>query len=250
MKKSASRLIAALAICSLPMASITTAAVVISANPAFAAGKQDKADKPANAGKPADKGKPASAGKSDKAGGKEASARKGLNSLRRNINGLMNSSDPKMEGFRSYLLANQALVGVQDLFDLAQGEFDQAKTNYDALELSGDTTADLAALQGELDGLVAPDPETAAEEEINAYNAQVSALTTAITTVQTFITEEAELAVAAADLAEATNGTTEEDMLQAFVEAMHASGQTDFEIDDITEDMLEMFQRHIDDFLN
>jgi len=116
--------------------------------------------------------------------------------------------------------------------------------------MSGDTTADLAALQGELDGLVAPDPETANEEEINAYNAQVTALTTAITTVQTFITEEAELAVAAADLAEATNGTTEEDMLQAFVEAMHASGQTDFEIDDITEDMLEMFQRHIDDFLN
>jgi hypothetical protein len=250
MKKSATRLMAALAISSLPMASITTAAVVVSANAAFAAGKPDKAGKPESAGKPDKAGKPASAGKSDKAGGKEASARKGLNSLRRNINGLMNSSDPKMAGFRNYLLANEALAGVQDLFDVAQGEFDQAKTNYDALELSGDTTADLAALQGELDGLVAPDPETATEEEINAYNAQVTTLTTAIATVQTYVTEEAELAIAAAELAEATKGTTEEDMLQAFVEAMHASGQTDFEIEDITDDMLEMFQSHIDNYLN
>lgn len=250
MKKSATRLMAALAISSLPMASITTAAVVVSANTAFAAGKPDKAGKPESAGKPDKAGKPASAGKSDKAGGKEASARKGLNSLRRNINGLMNSSDPKMAGFRNYLLANEALVGAQELFDGAQGAFNLAKADYDALGMSGDATADLTALQGELDGLTAPDPETASEEEINAYTAQVQALNTSMATVQAYITEEAKLAVAAADLAEATKGTTEEDMLQAFVEAMHASGQTDFTAEDITADMLEMFQRHIDDYLN
>lgn len=238
------KLVAALAVSALPMTSIATTAVVISAEAALAAGKPDKPGKPGNSGKPE------KADKSNRGNGGSASVMKGLNSLKRNINGLMNSSDPKMEGFRNYLLASEALIGAQDMFAIAQGEFDTAKTEYDAMGLTGDAQADLTALQAELDGLVAPDPETATEDEINAYNAKVAELTGSIATVQTFITETTELEEAAAAVAEASAGASEEEMLQAFVDAMHASGQTDFTLDDITDDMLALFQKHIDNYLN
>ena len=237
MMKLAARTLAALAVSSLPI----TATLAVTTSAAFAKGKPETAGKPENTGKPEGKGK---------SQGNPASAMKSLNSLKRNINGLMNSSDPKMEGFRSYLLANETLQDAEALLAIAQGEFDAAEAEYNALELSGDPDADLAALQTTLDGLVAPDPETATEEEIAAHNQQVEDLTAAIGTVETYITESDELGDAAAAVIEASAGTTEEDLLQAFVEAMHASGQTDFTVDDITDEMLALFQSHIDNYLN
>ena len=237
-----SKTISAIAIASLPMASVSSAALVISADLAFAKGK------PENTGKPAKAGKPEKAGNGNS--GAKASQMKGLNSLKRNINGLMNSSDPKVAGFRSYLLANEALAGYEDLLAIAQGEYDTALADYEALGLTGDAEADLAGLNDALTNLAAPDPETATQEEIDAYNAQVAALTQSISTVETYLTESTELGDATQAVADATAGTTQEDLLQAYVEAMHASGQTDFTVDDITDDMLALFQKHIDDYLN
>lgn len=247
MKKAISKLAASVAIASLPMTGIASATLVLSADIAIAAGKSGDKGKSADKGKgkSGDKstGKPETANK-----GSEASARKGLNSLRRNINGLMNSSDPKMEGFRSFVLANAALSEATDLLALAQGEFDAAQADYDSLELSGTATDDLAGLQAELDGLVEPDPDTATQEEIDAYNAAVEILTASIQVVEAYLIETDELAVAVQGVTDATVGTSEEDKLQAFVDAMHAAGQTDFTVDDITEDMLELFQKHLDSY--
>ena len=54
----------------------------------------------------------------------------GLNSLKRNINGLMNSSDPRMEGIREFVEAGAALEGA--LADLGDAElaFKDAKADY------------------------------------------------------------------------------------------------------------------------
>lgn len=247
MKKSISKIAASLAIATLPMSGMVSASLILSADIAFAAGKSD------GKGKSGDKSKGKSGdkttGKPDSAGvGNEASARKGLNSLRRNINGLMNSSDPKMDGFRSFVLANATLREATDLLALAQGEFDNAQSDYDGLGLTGIATDDLAALQIELDGIVEPDADTATQEEIDAYNAAVSSLTESITVVEAYILESGELAEAVQGVADAEVGTSDEDRLQAFVDAMHAAGQTDFTIDDITDEMLEMFQKHLDGY--
>ncbi len=242
MFKKLSRTLTAVIIAALPMASVSSATLVISADLAFAKGK------PENTGKPAKAGKPEKAGNGNS--GAKASQMKGLNSLKRNINGLMNSSDPKIEGFRSYLLANEALDGFEDLLAIAQGEYDAALANYETLGLSGDAEADLAGLNDALAGLVAPSTETATQEEIDAFNAQVAALTDAIGTVQTYLTESTELGDATQAVEDATAGTTHDDLLQAYVEAMHASGQTDFAVDDVTDDMLALFQQHIDSYLN
>ena len=237
MIKFAARTLSVLAVSSLPL----TATLAVTTSAAYAKGKPETAGKPENTGKPEGKGK---------SQGNPASAMKSLNSLKRNINGLMNSSDPKMEGFRSYLLANEALQDAEALLAIAQGEFDAAEAAYDALDLSGHPGVDLAALQTTLDGLVAPDPETATEEEIAAYNQQVEDLTAAMETIETYQTEYKELDDAMAAVIEASAGTTEDDLLQAFVEGMHASGQTDFTVDDITDEMLAQFQSHIDNYLN
>ncbi len=256
MKKILSKSLAVMAVSSLPMTAIATATVLISADTALAAGKaegkgkSDKGGKPGDKGKPETTGKPESTGQSGDSAGKQASAMKGLNSLKRNINGLMNSSDPKVAGFRDYLMANEALVDAEDLLAIAQGEFDAVNANYTALELTGDPETDLADLQSQLGGLTAPDPETATQEEIDAYNELVASLSDAIITVEIVIQKGAELGDALQAVADAFEGTTEEDLLQAFVEAMHASGQTDFTLDDITDEMLALFQRHIDAYLN
>lgn len=235
MKRTAARLIAAMAISTLPMASIATAALMISADTAFAAGKTDKGGKSSDRGKPDKGGKPEGRGKPESG----ASVLKGLNSLKRNINGLMNSSDPKMAGFQSYLLASAALAEFEELLATAQGEYDAAETAY--LELGLDTATEAAAhktaMEAELAGL---DPESE----------EYAALSSKIATVQTYITESVDLSDAKAAVETATEGTTEEDMLQAFVDAMHASGQTDFTLDDITDEMLALFQLHIDDYLD
>lgn len=253
MIKFAARTLSVLAVSSLPL----TATLAVTTSAAFAKGKPETAGKPENTSKPENTGKPDKPDKPADTGKDQsspASAMKSLNSLKRNINGLMNSIDPKLEGFRSYLLANEALQDAETLLAIAKGEFDAAnaeyKAAYDALDLSGHPGVDLAALQTTLDGLVAPDPETATEEEIAAYNQQVEDLTAAMETIETYQTEYKELDDAMAAVIEASAGTTEEDLLQAFVEAMHASGQTDFTVDDITDEMLALFQSHIDNYLN
>jgi hypothetical protein len=89
-----------------------------------------------------------------------------LNSLKRNINGLMNSSDPKMDGIRAYIVANGTLVDAQAALEVADGDLAAAQGAYDALIvlLGVDGFADTspAGLQAELDAvedLLAATPE-------------------------------------------------------------------------------------------
>lgn len=54
----------------------------------------------------------------------------GLNSLKRNVNGLMNSADPRMEGIREFVLAGAALEGALDDLEKAKAAYEDAKDAY------------------------------------------------------------------------------------------------------------------------
>jgi hypothetical protein len=55
-----------------------------------------------------------------------------LNSLKRNINGLMNSADPHMAGLRAYVIAGAALVTATEALASAEGVLVAATTAYES----------------------------------------------------------------------------------------------------------------------
>lgn len=98
----------------------------------------------------------------------------GLNSLKRNINGLMNSSDPRMELVRDYVeasaeleTAEAALTEAEGLLGDLQAAFDTYLDGYVATELAATydapvyddpTLETLNGRLGELDAAIAADP--------------------------------------------------------------------------------------------
>ncbi len=132
-----------------------------------------------------------------------------LNSLKRNINGLMNSNDAKMDGIRAYIIANGALVDAEADLETANTALTDAQTAYAALVASlgvdsyPDTTP--AGLQLSLDAvnealvLDPANPDLLAEQAL---------LTTAISTLGSS-TELQNLADATGDVQEATDAVAE-----------------------------------------
>lgn len=107
----------------------------------------------------------------------------GLNSLKRNINGLMNSSDPRMAGIRSYVMASAALVAAEQAAKLADEALLDARRDYQNLltdlGLPGDTTPDALEQAIAEFSIPADDPATEideAAEAIAARDALISAL--------------------------------------------------------------------------
>jgi len=99
----------------------------------------------------------------------------GLNSLKRNINGLMNSSDPRMDGIREFVVASVALSAAEDEAEAAkkayldaQGEYRGILSDYD---LPDGTTP--AILREQIDAIVIPvdNPETPEDESEGADEA-------------------------------------------------------------------------------
>lgn len=107
-----------------------------------------------------------------------------LNSLKRNINGLMNSNDPKMAGIRAYVIANGTLVDAQETLAVASADLTTAQSAYIALVTSlgvgGYPNLTPAGLQGELDAVNAA--LAAAPEDATLLDQQ-AALTSAIATI-------------------------------------------------------------------
>lgn len=136
----------------------------------------------------------------------------GLNSLKRNINGIMNSSDPRMEGIRDILTAKADIEGAQSALDgllgtqtTAQEAYQQLLDGYTFTPYDGNADAyadvSLASLQQRLDdlsGLEAPaDPD-----EAQALADEINALTQAIDAIGNS-TELSDLTQANADVADA-----------------------------------------------
>ena len=163
-----------------------------------------------------------------------------LNSLKRNINGLMNSSDPKMDGIREFIIANGTLADAQAELETATQQLADAQAAFDALADSlgvgdyPDTTP--AGLQAALDlvedQLVdAPDdPDLLAEQQLltdalAAINgsAELQNLNDAATAVGD----------AEADVAEAEEAVSEDALREALLLAANPNRSDDDLTDEI-----------------
>jgi hypothetical protein len=158
----------------------------------------------------------------------------GLNSLKRNINGLMNSSDPRMEDIRAFVEASADLAAAKANLETAGLDLAAAASAYNLLAASllpapydGDTAAyadpSLEALQARLtllNGLYATDPvlysgaglEAAALETVMgilATSGELAALAAAEDTV----------AVLTAEVAAGEAATTDEMLIEALMVA-------------------------------
>lgn len=165
-----------------------------------------------------------------------------LNSLKRNVNGLMNSSDPHMAGIRDYVRANTALDAAEAAFAIAQANYGTALGDYETLV--GGTTfggydgyvypdTSLATLQARLDVLEGAPITDPADPLAIAYAAEVESLQAVLESEQALALGSATTALADAqdDVTEATVGTTDADLQAALVDAANKDG-------DITPEML------------
>jgi hypothetical protein len=107
----------------------------------------------------------------------------GLHSLNRNINGMMNSSDPRMDGVREFIVASGELeAATADLADATEAR-DQAQLAYDALieelALTGYDDVSPGALQDRLDeiaGVLRDPPDDVTDDEIAALTEEQTLL--------------------------------------------------------------------------
>lgn len=171
--------------------------------------------------------------------GKNPNAQLGrLNSLKRNVNGLMNSSDPHMAGIRDYVKANAeldtaeaALVTAQADYDSALGAFDPVVTgaaiaSYDGYVYAGATPATLRTRLADLQAVDAADPNYAAAQ------AEATLVSGLLATPEAVAVDGAATVVANAQagVTDATAGTTDADLQAALVAAANKDGEITPEI--------------------
>jgi hypothetical protein len=158
--------------------------------------------------------------------GNLSSQLKGLNSLNRNINGLMNSSDPKMEPFRDFV-SNSAEL---ELLIVAKAEAEAAL---------GETSAALAAALAALE----VNPETAEADLVTLLETPdlsqeaIDEITAAQELLEQQAEDQAALDEASDDAAAAAEATSEEAMIEAMVASLNATGAGPVTVDDITPEM-------------
>lgn len=183
---------------------------------------------------------------------------KGLNSLNRNINGLMNSNDPKMDGFRAFVASSAALVTAEAALEDAQNNFGATLDAYNALldELGYEqptTAEEFDALRATLteqanatepmaedftgaDGVLDEDAFNAAVDQWSAdtvaANAALDDLDAASEAFNAI--DDAEMAVA-----EGLEATSDEALTQAIVDGLNATGAGPVTEDDVTDEMFD-----------
>ena len=162
-----------------------------------------------------------------------------LNSLKRNINGLMNSSDPHMADVRAYVQANAALDAAEAALLVEQGEYNTALEafgavvttaaidSYDDYDYSSATTDTLRQRLIDLQSLDVADPDYAAAQTEAALVSDLLATPEAAA----LDVADGELTAAQDDVTEATVGTTDADLQAALEAAANKDG-------DITPEML------------
>ncbi len=175
---------------------------------------------------------------------------KGLNSLNRNINGLMNSSDPKMDLFREFVMASAGHEQALATFTDAAASFDadgSYQTLLGTMGLSMPTTAkEYNALFDELTALstaAAPDPANYPEDAAGAadYETDFTAWETSSQDATTALAdaEAAAIFAASAEVSEAGESSSEEAMIEAMVAGLNATGAGPVTTEDMDPDMIE-----------
>ncbi|MFD0978546.1 hypothetical protein [Tropicimonas aquimaris] len=191
------------------------------------------------------------------AGGALTSQLKSLNSLNRNINGLMNSSDPKMAPFRDFVMASAASEAAKEALEKAQRSLVETRTAYDRiaadLALPEDPDAALTDLDQRLRDHAALEPEEPVKTPENAdtyddllqewetahkaWEEDGAALTEARDTAEALSRETDAVAGAEKVAEEAAEAVSKEVMRQAMVDSLNATGNGPVTEEDVTPEM-------------
>ena len=181
----------------------------------------------------------------------------GLNSLNRNINGLMNSSDPRMDGVRDFILASVENERAKEQVELAQialGDVETALGDHLAQLLSdngfeGDTLSQLQSRLTELES--APLLET--DEGFEEWQQERDLLTATLEVIRTdetlqglltdFSDSEALLAELEATAAELGESVSEEQLIAALMLAANKNRIEQSGEDYVTPEILEWAQK-------
>ncbi|MDA5093151.1 hypothetical protein O2N63_03535 [Aliiroseovarius sp. KMU-50] len=150
---------------------------------------------------------------------------KGLNSLKRNINGVMNSSDPKMTGFQEYIQASADLKELE-----AQIETDEKKlAELKALaEKDEPKPEDFTKSDGSLDD----DAYQTAKQEWQDAQDDVTDL-------------EKKIEDANAELKDLEDATSEDALEQAIVDGMNATGNETTTAEDLSPEVVEWVEEQM-----
>ena len=213
----------------------------------------------------------------DKSAGRRSvnASLKGVNSLNRNVNGLMNSNDAKMDGFRAFVMASVAYEDALEVLDDARSAYEPLAMDYRDLLAPlmlavPNTTADWNALETTLAALGdAPRPEEADymietevevasdvegegavtetrmvldedayAEALSEWNAQTAAASAAQEAYDATRSAWLAYAVAYADAEDKEDAASEGTMIEAIVAALNATGAGPVSEDDISDEMV------------
>lgn len=157
-----------------------------------------------------------------------------LSSLKRNINGLMNSSDPKMAGIRAYVIANGTLVDAEAALDTAAADLAAAQSAYVSFVTSlgvGDyPNLTPAGLQAELDAVnaalaAAPEDPTLLDQQALLSSA-IAAINASPELANLITATEAEVA-AQGDVMEAQDAVSEDALRDALLLAANPNRRSE-----------------------
>ena len=168
----------------------------------------------------------------------------GLNSLKRNINGLMNSSDPRMVELRSYVANSAALeiatrdlaaaqAELQSLVGAFEGYVDSTVANAGLVAYDGSgayddpSLASLQARQAELAAAIAADPTNAdAQAEYDTLTATLGTIGSSAE-LQAISTQQGLIGGLESDIAGYQSVTTEESLRAALLTAANENRVAD-----------------------
>lgn len=216
--------------------------------------KSDKAGGGGNGGGSRGKSSSARGGQSERGAASAASHKSAraalgpLNSLGRNINGIMNSSDPKMASVKEYVSAVEAFGDAEAALSDAQKAY--AESYADLAEAAGalnlsDTPSGWADEITALSADLAANPVAEGEEGYDAYLAELAAVQDAEAALAQALSDKGTLDAAELGMVEAEAGVSDEALTEAIVAAYNATGQTMTEAD-VTPEMLAFARSKLD----
>ena len=183
---------------------------------------------------------------------------KGLNSLNRNINGLMNSNDPKMDGFRAFVEASAAQAAAEEALEDVLAENAPVLDSYGAL-LAGlgyeapATAQDYQALADRLNEQAnAAEPsiddftdengvvdQSAYDDAVTQWSADTVAASAALEDFDEAFSAFNAVEAAQAAVEEGADAVSDDALMQAIVDGLNATGAGPVTADDITPAMFD-----------
>lgn len=182
------------------------------------------------------------AGNAGNPGGKPlASALKSLNSLGRNPNGILNSSDPKMAPIKEYLSAVAEYESAEDALNAANSAYGDSYADLAAAAAALGLSSDPASWGSEIEQMsadLAANPVAEGEPGYQDYLDQLAAVEQAQADYEQALADKAVLDAAAQDVADAEGAISDEALVDAIVAAQNATGNAPITADDVTPEML------------